>query len=72
MAARDRALHLAARAVERRLNEDLSDHSVSYLPCPCCGKMARYAGRRPKEFQTVLGALILERAYFHCPRIDPR
>ncbi len=28
--------------------------------------MARYAGRRPKTFQSVLGPLTLERAYYHC------
>jgi Uncharacterised protein family (UPF0236) len=28
--------------------------------------MARYAGRRRKLFQSVLGPLILERAYYHC------
>ncbi len=28
--------------------------------------MARYAGRRPKSFQSVLGELTLERAYYHC------
>ena len=31
-----------------------------------CGQRARYAGRRPKTFTTVLGALTLERAYYHC------
>ncbi|MBI4289125.1 MAG: ISKra4 family transposase [Chloroflexi bacterium] len=28
--------------------------------------MARYAGRRPKTFVSVLGLLILQRAYYHC------
>lgn len=28
--------------------------------------MARYAGRRRKLFQSILGPLILERAYYHC------
>ena len=31
-----------------------------------CGQTARYAGRRPKAFTTVLGSLTLERAYYHC------
>jgi hypothetical protein len=30
--------------------------------------MARYVDRRPKSFQTVLGDLTLERAYYHCPQ----
>jgi len=35
------------------------------LPCPC-EKVARYAGRRPKTFTTVLGEMTLLRAYYHC------
>jgi hypothetical protein len=62
---RRRALQVAARAVERRLNADISDHVGPTLPCPC-GKAARYAGRRPKTFTTVLGEMTLLRAYYHC------
>jgi len=58
-------LSLAARAVESRLNTDTSDHGGPTLPCPC-GKPAHYAGRRSKSFETVLGLLVLERAYYHC------
>jgi len=57
---------LAARAVERRLNADLSDHVGATAPCDC-GEHARYAGRRAKRFETVLGAMRLERAYYDCP-----
>jgi len=32
--------------------------------------MARYAGRRAKRFQTVLGELTLKRAYYHCAACD--
>ena len=64
-AARATALKLAARAVERRLNEDRSDHSGPTRSCSC-GARARFAGRRAKSFQSVLGPLTLERAYFHC------
>ena len=49
----------------RRLNEDHSDHSGSTTAC-ACGQTARYAGRRPKTFTSVLGPLTLERAYYHC------
>ncbi len=49
----------------RRLNADHSDHSGSTIAC-ACGQTARYAGRRPKTFTTVLGRLTLERAYYHC------
>jgi hypothetical protein len=64
-AVRRQALHLAARAVQQRLNADCSDASTPHLPC-CCGQLARYAGRHGKTFQSVLGPLILERAYYHC------
>ncbi|MDE0105042.1 MAG: ISKra4 family transposase [Bryobacterales bacterium] len=64
---RRQALQLAARAVERRLNADLSDGERRPRACSC-GRPARYAGRCPKTFETVLGPLTLERAYFHCQR----
>jgi len=64
-AARRQALQVAARAVERRLNDDTSDHAGPTFPCSC-GKVARYAGRRPKTFQTALGEMTLLRAYYHC------
>ncbi|MDE0104254.1 MAG: ISKra4 family transposase, partial [Bryobacterales bacterium] len=62
---RRRALQLAARAVERRINADLSDGERRPRECSC-GRPARYAGRFPKTFETALGPLTLERAYFHC------
>ena len=64
---RREALRVAARAVEQRINADTSDHLGPTAPCPC-GRPARYAGRRAKTFTSVLGALTLERAYFHCVR----
>ena len=65
-AVRRQALHLAGRAVAQRLNADRSDGGSSHLRCHC-GQLARYAGRREKTFESVLGPLQLERAYFHCP-----
>ena len=64
-AARRAALRVAARAIEARLNADVSDHAGPLQPC-ACGKEARYAGRRPKTITTVLGSMTLERAYYHC------
>lgn len=64
-AARRQALQIAARAVERRLNEDHSDQFQSEVLCRC-GQPAQYADRRAKNFTTVLGPMRLERAYFHC------
>jgi len=65
-AARRQVLALAARAIEQRLNADTSDHSGPSLDCEC-GQAARYAGRRIKVVQTILGELKLDRAYYHCP-----
>jgi len=66
MAARRQALRLAARALEQRLNADTSDHGGPQRPCPCGGS-AYYHGRHEKTFESVLGPLRLQRAYYHCP-----
>jgi hypothetical protein len=58
-------MRVAARAVEQRFNADTSDHVGATAPC-CCGQPARYAGRHAKTFQSALGQLRLERAYYHC------
>ena len=64
-AARREALKVAAYALAQRLNADHSDHAGPSLPC-ACGQLARYAGRHRKTIQTALGAMTLERAYYHC------
>ena len=64
-AARRKAMRVAARAVERRINADTSDHASPTLPC-ACGQPARYAGRHDKTFESVLGPLTLTRASYHC------
>jgi hypothetical protein len=64
-AARRETLRLAARALEQRFNADHSDHAGAERPC-ACGQPARYAGRRTKAFETVLGLMTLGRAYYHC------
>ena len=65
MAARRQVLQLSARAIEHCLNADTSDYAGPHLPCSC-GSSARYVDRRRKTFQSVLGELELERAYYHC------
>ena len=65
-ALRRRALRVAARLLEERLNADHCDQSGTTRPCGC-GQKARYVGRRAKRFQSVLRGLNLERAYYHCP-----
>ncbi|MDE0003284.1 MAG: ISKra4 family transposase, partial [Rhodospirillaceae bacterium] len=61
------ALQLMGQAVAERLNADHCDEQGPHLPC-ACGADARFAGRRPKTFTTALGALRLERAWYHCER----
>ena len=65
IAVRREALRIAGRAIERWLNNDMSDHVGAQVGCKC-GQPARFAGRRRKCFQSVLGPLELERAYYHC------
>lgn len=69
MAARRKAMRVAARAVEHRLNADTADYLGPTTPC-ACRQPARYAGRRGKTFESVLGPLRLERAYYHCERCE--
>ena len=64
-AVRTAVLAVAARFVAERLNADHSDQHAAGLPCGC-GHTARYAGRRAKTIRTALGAMTLERAYYHC------
>ncbi len=68
-AARRQALRLAARALEQRLNADTSDHAGVALPCSC-GELAQYRGRHEKTFESVLGPLHLQRAYYHCAKCE--
>src|SRR3989304_5596338 len=56
-------------ALEQRRNADPADHAGPPRPCPC-GAMARYVGRRAKRFESVLGPLTLERAYYPCAACD--
>jgi hypothetical protein len=62
-------LGVAARAIERRLNADHTDHGGATVPC-ACGRAARYAGRRAKTITSVLGPLTIARAYYHCAHCD--
>ena len=64
-AVRTAVLAVAARFVAERLNADHSDQHAAGLPCRC-GHTARYAGRRAKTIRTALGAMTLDRAYYHC------
>lgn len=65
IAVRQQALRLAGQAVAQRLNADTSDEQGTPIRC-ACGEEARFAGRRSKQVQSVLGLLRLERAYYYC------
>ena len=60
---------MAARAIEQRFNADKTDHAGPTTAC-ACGQMARYIERRVKTFQSVLGSVTLQRAYYHCDPCD--
>ena len=47
------------------MNADQRDHAGAHQPCGC-GQLARFAGRRPRTILCALGALRLQRAYYHC------
>ncbi len=64
-AVRRGVLDAAAGEVEHQLNADRTDSCGPTVVC-ACGQTARYAGRRPKTFGTVLGPVTLERAYYYC------
>jgi len=65
LAVRQHVLQLAGAAVEQRLNADTRDERGSRTCCRC-GQAVRFAGRRTKQVESVLGPLRLERAYYHC------
>ena len=65
MAVRRKAMGVAARAVEQRINADTFDYAGPTVECGC-EQPARYAGRHDKTFECVLGPLTLSRAYYHC------
>lgn len=65
IAVRDRTRRVAAGVFQQRLNRDTSDGCRPQRACGC-GQMARYVDRRSKSFQSVLGELKLERAYYYC------
>ena len=58
-------MEIAAKAIENKINKDKTDYVGPYRSCQC-GHMARYAGRKSKTINTVLGKITLSRAYYHC------
>jgi hypothetical protein len=65
MAARRKAMKIAARVIEQKLNSDISDYVDATRECTC-GALAYFGGRRDKVFKTAVGEMTLSRAYYHC------
>ena len=61
------AMHRAGAALLSKLLSS-TEAAPPTVPCPRCGCPARYHDTRPKRLHTVLGAVEIERAYYHCPR----
>jgi len=60
-----KAMHRAGAAV---LGELLSSAETVHPESSCrCGRPARYHDTRPKQVLTVLGKVMFQRAYYHCP-----
>lgn len=51
-------------AIEKTLNYR-NDHRGASIPCDC-GAKARFEGYRSKQLTTMLSAMTLKRAYYHC------
>ena len=57
------------RAVARLLQELLRESEDEGEPPLCtCGSAMRGEGARPKQLLTLLGAVALQRPYYHCRR----
>lgn len=59
------AREIMAGILEQHLNDRRDDLQGTTLPC-ACGAPAAYKGHARKTFQSTLGPLALERAYYHC------
>ena len=64
------ALHQAgARLLETLLNEE---QTAEPRQSCACGEQARYAGKRAKKLVTMLGTIVVERAYYSLPPLRQR
>lgn len=52
--------------LEQLLNSDHGGHRGQRVPCGG-GHQAEFIDYRPKQLQTILGTVRVERAYYHCP-----
>jgi hypothetical protein len=69
MSARHQASRLPARALEQRLNTDTSDHAGPQTALPL-RRFRQYHGRHGRTFESVLGPLHLQRAYYRCEQCE--
>ena len=60
------SMHRAgAMTIQRLLS--MPGSQAQHVPCGC-GQQARYHETRSKQILTMLGPVVYERAYYHCPR----
>ncbi len=56
-----------AALLQAVLDQQDDGYAGPHAGCAGCGGRAAYAGGRPKAVTTVLGAVTLQRAWYHCP-----
>ncbi|HET9081646.1 MAG TPA: ISKra4 family transposase [Trebonia sp.] len=56
-----------AALLQAVLDQQDDGYAGPHAGCAGCGGQAVYAGGRPKTITTVLGAVTLRRAWYHCP-----
>jgi len=60
------AMHRAGAVLLSRLLSS-SEAASPEVPCPQCGRPARYHDTRSKRLFTIVGVVDLQRAYYYCP-----
>ena len=65
MALREMGQRVSGRLLEKVLNADGGLHTGSRIDCPN-GHQARYGGQREKQLVTVVGQVMVRRAYYYC------
>lgn len=65
---RETVMRIGAKAVELQLAQTPLGYEGSSRACdhPYCGKNQRFVGHRSRTLSTLLGAVSIKRAYYHC------
>jgi hypothetical protein len=64
---RDAVTRIGAKAVEMHLAQQRLGYEGSSRACGCCGRDQRFVSHRPRTLATLLGQVMIRRAYYHCP-----